>query len=332
MMEFENIEYLIALVALPLLVLWFWRAVVQRKKNLQKIGDPQIVSSLLKGFSAANYRNKFLLLLAAVGMIVLSSANLREPSNNDQVKRSGLDVMIALDVSKSMLANDVAPNRLEKAKQLISKLITKLEGNRIGIVLFAGRAYLQMPLTNDVYAARMYVSTANPDVVGTQGTVIGEALKLCNQNLDTKERKYKSVLLITDGEDHDEEALKNAKELAKNGMIVNTIGIGSVNGSTITDPQSGETKKDANGQPVVSKLNEKILVDIASSTGGIYQNLSDVQSTVDVILKQLDGMEKKTIVGNSWVNYKTFFFWFAAAALFFLVLEIFLPDRKKQNA
>jgi Ca-activated chloride channel homolog len=182
-----------------------------------------------------------------------------------------------------------------------------------------------------VYAARMYISTANPDAVSTQGTVIGEALRKCNESLDTKERKYKSVLLITDGEDHDEEALKSAKELGKNGMIVNTVGIGSVNGSTITDPQTGETKKDANGQPVVSKLNEKILMEIASSSGGIYQNLSDVQSTVDVILKQLNGMEKKTIVGNSWVNYKTLFFWFVAAALVFLVLEIFLPDRKKQN-
>ncbi len=182
----------------------------------------------------------FALALAAV---IVASANLQKPGAMDDVQRKGVDVVIAMDVSKSMLAEDIKPNRLERARQLVYKLMDQLPNDRVGLVLFAGRAYLQMPLTTDHGAARMYIQQAGPDVVPTQGTVISEALRASNSAFNSKERKFKSIVLITDGEDHDPQAVPLAQQLAEDGVMINSVGIGSAEGAPIMDPATNDIQK-----------------------------------------------------------------------------------------
>ena len=243
MLSFQHTGYLIALAAIPLMGALFFFVLNRKKRTMKKIGDPDLVAELIKNHAPQKFALKFVLILAAFMLGVLALANLRSPKGVEQVNRNGIDVMIALDVSKSMLAQDIKPNRLERAKQALGKLIDKLSNDRVGIVVFAGRAYLQMPLTADHGAAKMFLASASTDIVPTQGTVISEALKMCNTAFNTKEKKYKAVILISDGEDHDEGALKIAKQMADEGIVINTAGIGSPQGSTIIDELTGQEKK-----------------------------------------------------------------------------------------
>lgn len=299
-----------------------------KKERIKKIGDPALVQQLIQTYSPKKFARKFTLFSVAVALVVIALANPRTHRGSSNVKRNGIDVMIALDVSKSMLAQDVKPNRLERAKQLIARLIDKLPDDRIGIVVFAGRAYLQMPLTSDHAAAKMYLSTASPDVVPTQGTVIGDALKMCYAGFNTKEKKYKSIVLISDGEDHDENADKLAQSLAEEGVMINSVGIGSPEGSTIEDPVTGELKKDAEGKMVVTRLNESGLKSIAEKTGGLYQLFTNTDQVAAAIDARLRTMGQRSITETSLVNYKNYFPWLLGAALILLLVEFFTAEKK----
>ena len=215
MFHFQHNEYLLFLLIVPVLILLFTMVLRWKKAAADKIGDHRLVQALMRGYSPVRFLVKFVLALVAVIAVVFGAANLQKPGAMDPVARKGVDVVIALDVSKSMLAQDSKPNRLEVSRQFVYRLIDELQNDRVGLVLFAGRAYLQMPLTSDHAAAKMYVQNAGPAVVPTQGTVIAEALRLGNSAFNSKERKYKSMVLITDGEDHDPEALKLALEMAE---------------------------------------------------------------------------------------------------------------------
>jgi Ca-activated chloride channel homolog len=326
--SFQYIPLLYLLAAIPLLALLYLQVVKWKKNTAKKIGDPQLVKELTKDYSPKLFGIKFALLAAAFGFCVFAAANLRKPGKDENITRRGLDIMVALDVSKSMLAEDIKPNRLEKAKQLVNKLVDKMGNNRVGLVIFAGRAYLQMPLTTDHGAARMYINAANINAVPTQGTVVGEALKMCGAAFNNKERKYKTVLLISDGEDHDETALEIAKELAENGAMINTVGIGSVQGAQIIDQETREPKRDEQGNIVISKLNETGLQSIANASKGTYIHLGETNDAVNKILKQLNTMEQRTFTDQSLVNFANYFQWFLLAALVLLVVELFLPERK----
>ena len=328
MFNFQHIEYLWALTAIPLMVGMYFFVINSKKNTIKKIGDPALVNQLIKDYSPKKFFLKFTLILIAFTVGVIALANPRKPQGTTMVNRSGIDVMIALDVSKSMLANDIQPSRLERAKQLISKLIDKLPNDRIGIVVFAGRAYLQMPLTTDHSAAKMYLSSATTDVVPTQGTVIGDALKMCFAAFNAQEKKYKAVVLLSDGEDHDEAALKVAKELTDEGVMINTIGIGSPQGSTIIDPVTNETKKDAAGNAVITKLNEEELKSIAAKGNGLYQLFSNTDEVVDNIKTQLQSIGQRSISENSLINYKNYFPWFLVTMLILLLIEFFMSEIK----
>ena len=240
-LSFQHDKYFILLAVIPLLLVLYFFVLSWKKKTVKKIGDANLVKEMTKNYSPQKFAIKFVLMLTAITVAVFALANLRSPKGVEQVNRNGIDVMIALDVSKSMLAQDIKPNRLERAKQALSKLIDKLNNDRIGIVVFAGRAYLQMPLTGDHGAAKMYLSAASTDVVPTQGTVISDALKMCYASFKNKEKKYKAVILISDGEDHDENALKVAGQMADEGIVINTVGIGSPQGATIKDELTNQT-------------------------------------------------------------------------------------------
>jgi Ca-activated chloride channel family protein len=331
MYRVEHLSYLYGLGALPLLLAALWMLLSWKKKTAVRIGDPALVQQLIGNYSALRFAIKATLALLAFGIIVLGAANLQKPGKMENVQRKGVDVMFVLDVSKSMLAQDIKPSRLDKAKQFLTLLSEKLENDRIGLILFAGHPYLQMPLTSDHGAARMYIQDASPDAVPTQGTVISEALKMANAAFNTKERKYKSILLISDGEDHDPEALKTAKELAQDGVMINTIGIGSPDGSPIFDPTTGESKKDEQGNVVISKLNEAELQQLADATNGQYLRLDNIDDALITMTQQLDSAEKKAMTDAEFIDYKSYFQYFLAAGIFMLLVEFFLAERSREK-
>jgi Ca-activated chloride channel family protein len=330
--QYQHPELIMGLMALPFVGLLFWYVLKWKSTVTTKIGDERLVKELTRDHSPQRYILKFGFAMLAFAAVIIAMVNPMRAGRMDKVERKGVDVMIALDVSNSMLAEDIKPNRLEKAKQLVNRLIAQLPDDRIGLVLFAGRAYMQMPLTTDHGAAGMYVQNAQPGVVPSQGTMISDALKLSTSAFNTKERKYKSIVLITDGEDHDPESLEIAKQLAANGVIVNTVGIGSAVGTPIPDPSTGQFKKDAEGNTVLSKLNEGELKQLAGTTGGIYINADDVNEAVTAIMHQLSSIQEKKVEDAAFKDYIHYFPWFIGAAILLLVVEFMLPERKKRAA
>lgn len=297
------------------------------------MGEWSLLAQLMPGLSSWRQHTRFAMLGLAFGAGVLSVMHLRKPGDSGGISRKGIDVVLALDVSRSMLATDVAPSRLQRAQQFLQKLIDQLPNDRVGLVVFAGQAYLQMPLTTDHGAASLYISTASPQAVPSQGTVLSEAIRRSGQAFNAAERRFKSVVLVTDGEDHDEAALATAKELAEQGMMINTVGIGSAAGSRIPDATApGGYKLDQMGQVVVSRLNEKLLEQIAAATNGTYVNLEDTDVAVADIVQQLSQIEKKAYGDISLVNFKTYYWIFAGLMLLLLLSEAFFPLRKKVKA
>lgn len=330
MLHFQYIEYFIALAAVPLMIFFYFRLIHWKRKVEKKIGDPSLVKELITEYSSQNFLTKFILFLCAFVLCAFAVAGLVIPDGTQKINRRGMDLMIALDVSKSMLAQDIQPSRLERAKQVISKIIDNSPDDKIGLVVFAGRAYLQMPLTVDHEAAKMYLSSASPDDVPTQGTVIADALKMCFAAFNPKEKTFKSVLLISDGEDHDNEAIKVTKELAKEGIMVNTIGIGSPQGAPIMDPASGQYKKDDKGETVISKLNEQELSDIAKNGNGVYQLYTNTDAVAAGIKNQLSKIgNEATISDSSYTSFKQYFQYFLGAAFILLLIEFFFSEKKK---
>ncbi len=327
MFRFQYIEFLFTLVAIPFMVLFYFLLTRWKKNAMEKIGDPPLVKQLIQGFSTKLFAAKFILVVLAFSLCAFAVADLVKPEGTQKINRKGIDVMIALDVSKSMLAQDIKPNRLERAKQLISKVIDKLADDKVGIVVFAGRAYLQMPLTTDHSAAKMYLASASTDNVPTQGTVISQALKMSYAAFNSKEKKYRAIILISDGEDHDEDAIKVTKELADEGVMVNTVGIGSMQGSPIMDNETNELKKDENGNTVISKLNEEELKSIAQSGNGLYQLFSSADEVADNLHNKLMTIGQTTLTGSSFGVYKNYFWYFLLAAFIILLIENFIPEK-----
>jgi Ca-activated chloride channel family protein len=332
MFRIQHTEYLFGLVAIPLLGALFYLLIQWKKQAAARMGDPVLVEQLVKNFSPLRFLIKFVVAMLAFAIVVLGAGNLQKPGAMQNVHRQGVDVMMVLDVSKSMLSRDSKPNRLEKAKQLLTRLTDKLDNDRLGMVLFAGRAYMQMPLTTDHGAAKMYIQDASPDVVPTQGTVIAEALRMANSSFNAKEHKYKAVVLVSDGEDHDPDALKVAKTLAQDGVMINTVGIGTPEGSPIEDPATGELKKDEQGNTVISKLNEAELQQLADVSKGEYIRLDNMDDALITLTQQLGSIEKKSLSDAEYIDYESYFQWFLALALLLLLAEFFLPERKRKGS
>ncbi|MFY7898948.1 MAG: vWA domain-containing protein [Chitinophagaceae bacterium] len=331
MLQLQHPQYLYALFLLIPLTVLLVLAIRRKKRIKQQLGNHQLIQYLTYQYSSKKYLQKNLVVLIVIALLIFAATNLRKPITSQGNNASaGVDIMIALDVSKSMLSNDEKPTRLEKAKQLIYAIVNQLEGNRIGLVVFAGQAYLQMPLTADASAIKMFVSNANTQLVNMQGTVIGDALKLCNNSLDTKEKKYKTIVLITDGEDHDKTANDAVKELVDKGTILHTIGVGSVEGVPIQDPELNDYKRDANGKTIISKLNQTLLQDLANSGNGTYQQLQSINTVVNKLTASIQLMQKKQIADKGgYIQYRTFYPLFVVVAIGLLLIEFFMSERKK---
>jgi Ca-activated chloride channel homolog len=330
--QFQYKEFLLLFSALLVSSILFFLLLRWKKRTIKKIGEYTLVQQLIKNFSPRLFAGKFVLFSLAFALGIIAVANLRRPGSAENISRKGIDVVIALDVSKSMLATDLSPNRLERAKQMILKLMDRMPNDRIALVLFAGKAYMQMPLTIDHGAAAIFVSSATPDAIPAQGTVFSEALQMSARAFNTKEGRFKSVILISDGEDHDEEALKTAESISQQGIMVCTVGIGSPEGSQIPDNATNDYKRDAMGNIVISKLNEDELKQIAEKTNGIYVHFDSTDQTINDLMQQLSQVEKKTFTDVSLLNYTTYYMWFAGLMFLLLILEFLLPERKRKFA
>jgi Ca-activated chloride channel family protein len=249
----------------------------------------------------------------------------------ETVKREGVDIVFAIDVSKSMLAEDIAPNRLEKSKQLVTQIINNLASDRVGIIAYAGKAFPQLPITTDYAAAKMFLQSMNTDMMSSQGTAINEAIKLAKTYYDDAEQTNRVLIIISDGEDHSEEAVSAAESASEEGIRIFTIGVGDVKGGPIPEKRNGivlNYKKDSQGETVITRLNEEILKEIAKEANGEYVNGKNTNEVVEKISSILNKMDKKEYESKQYADFKDQFQWFLGFALFFLFLDIFLLERK----
>lgn len=330
MINFEHIEFAWLFLLIPIVIVLFFLDIAHKKKVRKEIGDPQMIDLLSKNYSSKFYRLRFIFFTIAISFCIIAAINPRIPKKNSGEKMSGIDVIIALDVSNSMLANDVKPTRLERAKQLAILLSQKLENNRIGLLIFAGQAILQMPLTPDIEQAKMYISNASVNAVPVQGTDLSDALLQSDKALDTKEKKFKAIVLISDGEDHEGHAEDMAKKLSEEGVIIYTVGIGTAAGSPIPDPVTNTFKTNENGETVITKLNTASLESIAHAANGKFILLDNPETAAGLIAGELNNMEKKEIISTAgYKTYFSFYLFFLAPALILLILGIFIPETKK---
>lgn len=321
--------YLLAV--LPVMLVIFLIANYLRNKALRRFADPGMHATLLPQASNARRWIKFLLLSIAWIFAVIALANPQSGAKLGEAKRQGIDIFIALDVSNSMLAEDIVPNRLERARQSILRLIDRLQGDRIGLIVFAGKAYTQLPLTTDYAAARLFLNTVRPDMIPVQGTAIAEAIRMGMQSFDVETRN-KAIVIISDGEDHEQGAIEAAKEASAMGIRIFTIGLGSPDGVPIPvynqyGKQTGY-RKDRQGNTIVTRLNETILQQIAAAGNGMYIRANNARLGLDQIHNELEKIEKSEIETKIFTEYNSHFQWFAAAAMFLLIIELLLAWRK----
>lgn len=316
---------------IPVIILIFLMLQIWKYRTQKKFADKQLLNRLSPNKSVFKSILKISVLCLAFACFALALVNPKIGTKLETIKREGVDIVFAIDVSKSMLAEDIAPNRLDKSKQLVTQIINNLASDRIGIIAYAAKAFPQLPITTDYAAAKMFLNNMNTDMMSSQGTAINEAIRLSQTYFDDSEQTIKVLIIISDGEDHGEDAVAMAEEANKEGIRIFTIGVGDVNGGPIPEKKNGiilNYKKDNNGQTVITKLNEETLKGIASAADGIYingKNTSDVVKSIGDILNQMDKTEFET---KQYADFKSQFQWFLGFGIFFLLLDIFFLERK----
>jgi Ca-activated chloride channel family protein len=331
MLKFEHIKFLYLLLALlPLTSLFIWY-VWWRKNAFTRLGDLALIQKLSPDRPRIKFVFKYILLFLAFASLVIAIANPQIGTRYEKVKRTGVDVMIALDVSKSMLAEDIKPNRLDRSKEFISRFIERLQSDRIGLIVFAGKAYLQMPITIDYSAAKLFLRNINTDMVPTQGTAIAEAIQLSMNAFNAEDKKHKVLVIITDGENHEGNVLEMAEQATEQGIVIYTIGVGSPKGAPIPSYRNGiqaDFKRDNAGNIVLSKLNETALQQLSVKGDGKYFRLSTGTQEIDGIINEISGMEKKDFEESIFTDYEDQFQYFILLSIVLLLIEFFISDRK----
>jgi len=287
-----------------------------------------LIAQFIRSFSLPLFFIKPIIILIALALLIISAANPRKiiPAES---KNTDIDLMFALDVSNSMLSADINPTRLSAAKELIKNLVNTLDVNRVGLIVFAEKALLQLPMTHDTKAAEMYINEVNTDAIPQQGTSIGDALTQCDKSLNLNEYKYKTVVLISDGEDHDNTAISMAKQLRENGVVVYCIGAGTSEGSIFKEAGSTQYMTDENGNKVVSRLNESLLKNIASITGGNFFLLNDQRDIITALKKEFSNFEEKHPGSGQAKRYDSYYQWFLFPAILLMIIEIMIPEKKR---
>ena len=335
MLRFEHIEYLYLLMAIPVFISLFVLGMYSRIRALKRLGNLNILKRLIPDASREKVIFKFILLNLAYIFLIIGIANPQTGSKLEKIQRKGIDMIVALDISNSMLAQDIKPDRLTRAKQALFKLIDKLEGDRIGIIIFAGKAYTQLPITTDYAAAKMFVSTISTKDIPSQGTAIGEAINLGMESFE-ENKQSKAIIIITDGENHEDNAIELAKQAAGLGIKIYTIGMGLPDGSPIPMVNSyGQEigyKKDRDGNTVITKLNEVMLQQIAAAGNGDYVRANNTQAGLSKIFKKINALEESEIETRLFTDYEDQFQYFIGFGLLILFLEFFIFDRRTKWA
>jgi Ca-activated chloride channel family protein len=332
MIRFAHPEYLYLLLLVPALAAFFWFVALRRRKASEKFGTPAMVSKLSEDASPAMRILRTALLLTALVFLVLGLANPQIGTRMEEVRQEGVDLFIAIDVSLSMKAEDLKPNRLERAKLEIRNLIARLAGDRLGLIVFAGEAYTQFPLTTDYSAANLFLDVVDVDAVPLPGTNIGAAIERAMESFDPKEQTTKVLVIITDGENTEGDAIEASEEAARNGVMLYTIGMGSPDGVPIPayDASGRQTdfKRDKMGQVVVSKLDEVALEKIAAIGNGKYFRGTSAQDELNEIYKNISALQKKEFGVKQFTDYEDRFQWFLLPAFLLLLLETVVSEHR----
>jgi len=329
MFRFAHPEYLYLLLILPVLFFFYIYISKARKSALKKYGAPGLISLLMPEASVKRIRLKYFFMFVAITVVIFIIAGPQFGSKLETVKRQGIEVVICLDVSNSMLAQDITPNRLEKAKQMLSRLTDDLRNDKIGLIVFAGDAFTQIPITSDYISAKMFLSYINPSMVSTQGTAIGAAINLAMRSFTPDESASKTIVIITDGENHEGNAPQEAASAAEKGVKVNVIGIGLPKGSPIPI-NNNDYMKDNAGNVVITQLNEAMCQEIAQAGNGLYVRADNTNSALRALQDELNKMSKSEVESQVYSEYDEQFPFLAWIALVLLVIEFLTSERKNR--
>jgi len=304
-----------------------------KRRALLRFGDYMVVNHLIPEFSPLRYKIKFSIFITALAFLILGMANPQIGSKLEEVKRKGVDLIIALDVSNSMMSEDIKPCRLARAKMAISRLIDRLESDRLGIIVFAGKAFTQLPITHDHASAKMFLETISPNSVNVQGTAIGAAIDQSVASFEKTNFKNKAIIIISDGENHEDDPISAAQTAVKNNIVVHAIGMGSPDGAPIPIIKGNQIigyKKDMDGSTIVSKLDEETLRRIASVGNGTYTRATNIDIGLDKIFDDIKSMEKREYDSKVFSNYESRFQYFIGMSLLLLILELLIFDKKSK--
>lgn len=332
MLRFGNSEYLWGLIIIPLLILFFIWSRIARKRALRRFGSEETLRFLMPFASSNRPRFKFLILMLALAFIIVGIARPQYGSKLKKVKREGIELVIALDVSNSMMAEDIQPNRLDRSKMAISRLVDKLKDDKIGLIVFAGDAYTQLPITSDYNSAKLFLNSVNTQIVPKQGTAIGSAIGLGIRSFTPDSKANKAIIIITDGENHEDDAVSAAKEAAENGIVVHTIGMGLPQGSPIPVLRNGQKEylKDNQGNVVITKLDEVMLEKIATEGDGVYVRANNAQVGLSTLFDEINKLEKTEMDSLVYSDYEDQFQYFFVIGMILMLLEFFVLDRKNR--
>ena len=328
MFRFEEPTYLYLLLLLPLLAALFLYSNYRRRKAIKKFGDPELMAQLMPDASKYRPDVKCWIVVVAIGLFAVLLARPQVGSRLETVKRQGIEVIIALDISNSMLAEDVQPSRLQKAKRLVSQLVDKMENDKVGMIVFAGDAFTQLPITSDYISAKMFLETIDPSLISKQGTALGAAINLSTRSFTPMEGVGRTVILITDGENHEDGALEAAKAAVEKGIQINVLGVGMPEGAPIPIPGSNDYRRDREGNVVVTKLNEQMCQEIAQVGQGIYVRVDNSNAAQNAITKEINKLAKADVETQVYTEFNEQFQAIAWIILLLLLVEMLILERK----
>lgn len=327
MFRFENPHYLYLLFVLAILVVLHYLSIYRQKQNIKKFGDSDLVKQLLIDVSKVRPEIKFWLVLCALASFIIALARPQYGTRVETAERQGIECIIALDVSNSMLAEDVKPNRLSKAKMLISSMVDNMKDDKVGLIVFAGQAFTQLPITSDYVSAKMFLETIDPSMISVQGTDVAEALKLASKSFTQQDNVSRAIFVITDGEDNEGMAVEAAKDAASMGMNVYMLGVGNPNGAPIPIPDTDRYIIDDEGNTVMSKLNEEMCKEIAKAGNGSYIYVDNSSSAYDKLQAQIDKLSKSTLESHVYSEFDEQYQGFIILGLLLLLFDILIIER-----
>lgn len=328
MFRFANPNALFLYILLAIVVAIYFVACRQRKRALRRYGSPELLGAMMPEVSPHRPALKFWLTFTALCFMVLLLARPQFGSKMETVKRQGIETVIALDISNSMLAEDVAPSRLEKSKNIVSRLVDGFADDKVGLIVFAGDAFIQLPITSDFISAKMFLESISPNLIARQGTNIKAAIDMGTRSFTPKEGVGKAIIIITDGENHEGGAVEAAKAAAEKGMMVYVMGVGSPEGSPIPAERTGDFRRDKDGNVVITKLNEQMCQEIAAAGNGVYIRIDNTNNAQKMLQKEIDKLAKADIETTTYSEYNEQFMVMAWIAFVLLLLEMLLMVKK----